>query len=416
MKYHVAPLIVLLLVTLVLAEPALEKRQCVALYGQVKSLLIFLLPESKLKNLKNCKLNSVVVLLTLDQLVVLADQYYSQCLVGSSTSTSTKTTTTTTTTIKTTTTTTTTAAAATATSKSRTTAPSGCISVCSTCSYKTITSAISSLGSGTSSKCIFIYSGTYNEQITINYGGPLTLYGYTTDVSNWKSNTVTITNGISSPVAGSLVKSATVNVDKSNFASYNIIFVNSYGSGAQAVAVSANGNYQGYYGCSFKGYQDTLYVKSGYQYYSYCYIEGAVDYIFGDASVWFNQCTIASNGPGAITASSRELSTDQGWYVFDSSTITAASGVTGLTSKVFLGRPWRVLARVMYQRSSLSNIINAAGWTTMAENATPIYEEYQNTGAGSSTASRKYTTLATGFIQRSTVLGSSYASWVDSSY
>lgn len=38
--------------------------------------------------------------------------------------------------------------------------------------------------------------------------------------------------------------------------------------------MTANGERQGYYGCSFKSYQDTLYAKAGYQYYSNCYIEG----------------------------------------------------------------------------------------------------------------------------------------------
>lgn len=32
---------------------------------------------------------------------------------------------------------------------------------------------------------------------------------------------------------------------------------NTYGSGTQAVAFTANGNQQGYYGCGFYGYQDT---------------------------------------------------------------------------------------------------------------------------------------------------------------
>jgi pectinesterase len=67
---------------------------------------------------------------------------------------------------------------------SRTSAPSGCLSVKpgTTTSgwYQTLTAALNSL-SGSSSACIFLYSGTYNEQVTISYGGPLTLYGYTTE-------------------------------------------------------------------------------------------------------------------------------------------------------------------------------------------------------------------------------------------
>lgn len=186
----------------------------------------------------------------------------------------------------------------------------------------------------------------------------------------YKSNTVTITHTINSATAGSLDLSSTVNLVGNDVNVYNINFVNGYGAGAQAVALTANGDRQGYYGCSFQGYQDTLYAKAGYQYYSNCYIQGAVDYIFGDASAWFGECTIASNGGGAITANSRETSTDTGWYVIDHSTVTEASGYS-LTGKVYLGRPWRVLARVIFQYSTLTDVVNAAGWTTLAAGATP---------------------------------------------
>lgn len=46
-----------------------------------------------------------------------------------------------------------------------------------------------------------------------------------------------------------------------------------------------------------------------------------MDYIFGAAAAWFGECTVASNGGGAITASSR--STEDGtWFVFDHSTVS----------------------------------------------------------------------------------------------
>jgi pectinesterase len=86
--------------------------------------------------------------------------------------------------------------------------------------------------------------------------------------------------------------------------------------------LTANGDQQGYYACGFYGYQDTLYAKAGKQYYSNCYIEGAVDFIFGAAAAWFGECTIASNGGGAITANSRSSTTDTTWYVIDSSTVS----------------------------------------------------------------------------------------------
>jgi pectinesterase len=118
-----------------------------------------------------------------------------------------------------------------------------------------------------------------------------------------------------------------------NFKAYNINFKNYYGAGAQAVAVTANGDQQGFYACGFYSYQDTLYAKAGKQYYSNCYIEGAVDYIFGNAAAWFGECTIASIGGGAITATSRSTE-DATWYVIDSSTVCPLSDVCYLLSSV----------------------------------------------------------------------------------
>ncbi|KAJ4414070.1 hypothetical protein N0V82_008144 [Gnomoniopsis sp. IMI 355080] len=302
-------------------------------------------------------------------------------------------------------------------STSRTTAPTGCISVKSDASgtdeYSSLTSALASL-SGSDSACIFMYGGTYSEQVAIDYEGPLTIYGYTTDTSSYADNAVTITHTISSSDAGSLDASSTLDITSSNFSMYNINVENGYGSGAQAVAVTANGDNQGYYGCAFSSYQDTLYAKSGTQYYSQCLITGAVDYIFGDAAAWFEASTIASNGGGSITANSRETTDDTTWYVFNKCTIQQSEDATeDLSGEVYLGRPWRVLARVMFQRSTLSDIINADGWTTMADDATPIYMEYENTGAGSNTSARLYETAASGPAEITWLYETS---WIDSSY
>jgi pectinesterase len=140
-----------------------------------------------------------------------------------------------------------------------------------------------------------------------------------------------------------------------------------------------------------------------------------VDYIFGDASAWFGSCDIISNGAGYITANSREESTDTAWYAFDNSNIKAASGVS-LDGEVYLGRPWRVLARVIYQNSNLGSLVNAAGWTTMADNATPLYYEYNNSGDGADTSERVYETSISAAVTKTTVLGSDYGDWLDTDY
>ncbi|KAH7413106.1 carbohydrate esterase family 8 protein [Cadophora sp. MPI-SDFR-AT-0126] len=301
---------------------------------------------------------------------------------------------------------------------SRSTPPTGCLVVrgsgTKTGEYASLTSAVAAIPSSTAVKCIFIYSGTYTDSVTIRNKGPLTIYGQTTDIGTYKSNTVTITHSLTSAAAGSLDASSTVNIANDDVNVYNINFANSYGSGAQAVAMTANANRLGFYGCQFKSYQDTLYAKSGYQYYSNCYVEGAVDYIFGDATAWFGECTIASSGAGYVTANSRETTTDTAMYVFDHSTVTAASGAS-VVGKVYLGRPWRVLAKTMYQYSVLTNVVNPAGYAPMADGATPIFMEFQNTGAGSSTSARLYYTPSTAAVTKSALWPLGY-SWIDTSY
>ncbi|AEO61202.1 carbohydrate esterase family 8 protein [Thermothelomyces thermophilus ATCC 42464] len=301
---------------------------------------------------------------------------------------------------------------------SRTTPPSGCLSVGSGRQYSTITEAITALGSGTSAACIFIYPGTYNvaDGVSIKYKGPLTLYGSTSDTSKQSANQVTFTRNKGSADAGSLDASATFNIVSSNFRAYNINFRNTYGTQGQAVAVAANGDKQAYYACGFYGYQDTLYAKSGRQYYSNCYIEGAVDFIFGAAAAWFGECTVASNGGGYITANSRSTTADTTWYAFDHSTIRAAAGIS-LAGKVFLGRPWRVLARVIFQNSELTDVVHPEGWTTMAAGATPEFREFQNTGAGSNTSQRKWLTFpTTAGVTKTQLWGSDWKTWIDTAW
>ncbi|KAL4900488.1 hypothetical protein BDW74DRAFT_188304 [Aspergillus multicolor] len=300
---------------------------------------------------------------------------------------------------------------------SRTSAPPGCLTVGGNATYSTIGDAITALGSGSSPACIYIQAGTYEEQLTFAYNGNLTVYGETTNTASYEDNTVTITHTISSPESGSLVSSATVNAQMDDLSIYNVNIVNGFGKGAQAVALAATGDHQGYYGCQFIGYQDTLYARDGIQYYSHSYVEGATDYIFGAASTWLSTCDIASNGAGYITAMSRETESDPSWYAFDNCSIYEKPELgTDLTGKVYLGRPWRVLARVIYQNSVLSDIIHPAGWTTMAEGATPLYYEIGNTGAGADTSQRVWESEIEKPVSRDTVLGSGWEEWVDGDY
>src|ERR1700712_3017412 len=116
------------------------------------------------------------------------------------------------------------------------TPPSNCLQVGSSAAHKTISSALREVGNSSSPACIFINSGTYQEQFSVEYNGSLTIYGSTPDSRDYRSNTVNIVHTIRSADAGSLVRSATINIVASQIRMYNINVKNGFGKGSQAVA------------------------------------------------------------------------------------------------------------------------------------------------------------------------------------
>jgi len=80
---------------------------------------------------------------------------------------------------------------------------------------------------------------------------------------------------------GSYLPAATLLITGSNFNLYNLNVSNTAGTGGQAVALSARGDYGGFYTSALLSWQDTLYSHTGSQFFGGCYIEGAVDFIFG---------------------------------------------------------------------------------------------------------------------------------------
>jgi pectinesterase len=145
---------------------------------------------------------------------------------------------------------------------SRTSTPAGCLTVrasgAASGEYSSLSSAVSALGTGNSSStaCIFLYSGTYSEQVAIkNYQGALTIYGYTTDTTSYANNKAIITHSESAAVAGNDEGSSTLDITVKNLKMYNVNVINSYGKGSQAVALTTKGNQNSFYGCAFYGYQ-----------------------------------------------------------------------------------------------------------------------------------------------------------------
>ncbi|KAK9785234.1 putative Pectin lyase fold/virulence factor [Seiridium cardinale] len=271
-------------------------------------------------------------------------------------------------------------------------------------SYSSLTDALASLPSDSSTQIIFMYAGTYTEQVpSINRAGPVMIIGYTSGNPGqaYADNTVTITHaqGLSVsplPTGHSDAETATFSTGGTGKISlYNINIENTENldgsvSSYVTLAGSIYGQHIGFYACSFVGWQDTLLTgnKAGYQYYESSYVEGAIDFIWGYSKAYFKGCTIGAKRAGsAITAHSRASTTAVGGYIFDQCLFTAAkSAAVDLTSSVYLGRPYSAYALVVVKNSYLDDIIAPAGWRVWSK-ATPqtdyvTFAEYNNVGPG----------------------------------
>jgi pectinesterase len=246
-----------------------------------------------------------------------------------------------------------------------------------------------------------IAPGTYHERIIVTQNhANITLIGLGT-----KPDDVVITNSLNAKTAGGTFFTETVEINGEGFEADNITFENAAGNTGQAVAVADRSDRSIFKHCRFLGHQDTLFADYGRQYYVDSYIEGGVDYIFGNAAAVFERDELHSNGPGFLTAQSRTSPGQPTGYVILNSRITAdlgasappPAGAPGAASSasahrsIGLGRPWRAYARTVYINDVLPAEMNPAGWNNWgnpANETTAWYAEYGSTGPGASPATR----------------------------
>jgi pectinesterase len=160
--------------------------------------------------------------------------------------------------------------------------------------YSSVSAAVKAIStSSTAAQCIFIYPGTYAEQVLVpSLKSQLSIYGSTSDTASYAANTVTLTSSLSQANGLSNDETGTLRVKAAGFRLYNVNVNNGYGKGSQAVALSAQVD-SGYYGCAFTGFQDTLLANSGRQVYSRCLVQGATDFVFGRrGAAWFERCDV----------------------------------------------------------------------------------------------------------------------------
>jgi pectinesterase len=181
---------------------------------------------------------------------------------------------------------------------------------------------------------------------------------------------------------------STLKVDASDFVLENITVENSAGPVGQALALHVEGDRCVFRNCRFLGNQDTVYAagKFSRQYFINCYIEGTTDFIFGEATSFFEQCSLHCKANSFLTAASTTEGKPFG-FVFLNCKITAASGV----DKVFLGRPWRSYAKVAFLNCEMGAFITPEGWDKWSNpdnEKTVTYVEFNNKGLGADRTKR----------------------------
>jgi len=217
---------------------------------------------------------------------------------------------------------------------------------------------------------------------------------------------VVITNSLNAKQAGGTFFTETVEINGDGFEADNITFENAAGNTGQAVAVADRADRSVFKHCRFLGHQDTLFADYGRQYYVDSYIEGGVDFIFGNATAVFDHDELHANGPGYLTAQSRTSPEQTTGYVIVDSKVTSGIGRDAAESgspanpeiphkdTVGLGRPWRPYSRVIYINTELPGDIIPEGWSTWGRMSSDLhdlhayYAEYSDTGPGANTAAR----------------------------
>uniref|UniRef100_A0A0W0G3W3 pectinesterase n=1 Tax=Moniliophthora roreri TaxID=221103 RepID=A0A0W0G3W3_MONRR len=287
---------------------------------------------------------------------------------------------------------------------SRTSPPSGALVVRAGTStsgeYKTVQAAVNALPSDSSSRSIFIYPGTYTEQVYITRPGPLTIYGYTDDTSSYSSNQVTIQFNKGRDVAASNDETGTLpstaTVSDSMHADFTVTKTpctptRELKSTSKVIFKERP--------ISFTDARDVHTLE-----------ETPLPYLVLDTSPPLED----------------SLTMQEAVDVFNSNTVVQASGAeSGTSGGYYFGRPWDVYAKVIFKNTVLNVAPNKALWTLWNGDSNSVSHaflaDYKTSGSGASglaraSFARQLSDSEANSYTISSAVGSDYANWVDMLY
>ncbi|KAH0662090.1 hypothetical protein KY284_027021 [Solanum tuberosum] len=261
--------------------------------------------------------------------------------------------------------------------------------------FKTIAEAIKKLPDYSSRRIIiYVKAGRYEEDI-LKVGRKKTNVMF---IGDGKGQTM-ISGGKSVSQNLTTFHTASFAATGAGFIARDITFQNWAGPGKhQAVALRIGADHAVVYRCNIIGYQDTLYVHSQRQFYRECDIYGTVDFIFGNAAVVIQNCSIYARKPmdfqkNTITAQNRKDPNQNTGISIHACKIIATSDLQASKGSfpTYLGRPWKLYSRTVVMLSYLGDHIHPHGWlewnATFALD-TLYYGEYMNYGPGAAVGQR----------------------------
>uniref|UniRef100_A0A5B7C4S3 Pectinesterase n=1 Tax=Davidia involucrata TaxID=16924 RepID=A0A5B7C4S3_DAVIN len=156
---------------------------------------------------------------------------------------------------------------------------------------------------------------------------------------------------------------ASVTVYASYFSARNISFKNTAPApmpgmqGWQAVAFRISGDKAYFSGCGFYGAQDTLCDDAGRHYFKECYIEGSIDFIFGNGRSFYTDCELHSIATrfGSIAAHGRKSPYEKTGFAF------VRCRVTG-TGSLYVGRAMGQYSRIVFSYTYFDDVVAHGGW------------------------------------------------------